>query len=182
MLKTQRDCDPDTLECLQELLCKHCSQLSEVLLLMLIGSHPAYIREARGNIWHALHLLIRLDYLPIHIVPLPLSDLEWSAVLITIVCQHLCLLARSPCLTLHTSWIRARHKGWPGPQSPRPTISGCFVSQTMKNITDVHSTACSCIQTHGFSCKSLCLTLVLGRDSGCPFSYCCRTGSDRQPS
>lgn len=64
---------------------------------MLIGSHPAYTGEAGGNTWHALQLLIRLDNLPIHIVPLPLSDLEWSTVLITIICQHLYLLAPSSC-------------------------------------------------------------------------------------
>lgn len=115
------------LDGLSELVCMLCSQLFKVSFPMLIGSHPAYTGEAGGNTCHALQLLIRLDYLPIHIVPLPLSDLEWSTVLITIVCQHLCLLAPSPCLTLCTSWIRAAwHRGWPRPQCPSPVISGCF--------------------------------------------------------
>lgn len=131
---------------------------------MLIGSHPAYTGEAGGNTWHALQLLIRLDYLPIHTVPLPLSDLEWSTVLISIICQQLCLLAPSPCLTLCTSRIRvAQHRGWPRPQRPGPVISDCFGNRTMEDIAEAHSSACNCIQTRGFTCSSVHLTLVLGR-------------------
>lgn len=64
------------LDGLSELVCMPCSQLFKVSFLMLIGIHPAYTGEDGGNTCRALQLLIRLDYLPIHIVPLPLST--WS--------------------------------------------------------------------------------------------------------
>lgn len=122
---------------------------------MLVGSPPACAGGACRNTWHTLHLLIRPDYPPIHTVPLPRSDLEWSAALITIVCQHLRLPASSPHLTPCTSWMRAaRHRGWPGPQGPKscdgpqgPETPGSFGNRTMTNITKVHGAACNCFQT-----------------------------------